>query len=391
MQPEPFFHTVFSRTSHLLTHPFIMMPKKKRLLLLSVGYGQGHHAAASATAEEFCSRGWECRTIDPCLTAHPRIFGLSQAYYRFCVRRAPALWGITYAMTDAADWTHCVRWPLLRDATTCIEHLLQEWQPDLVICTYPLFAYMLDDIAARRGTRIPYAVIVTDAIAVSSPWMKSRAPLVFVPDTLTHAQVTARYGLRENHVLPAGFPVHAAFTPSALPAPTPTSLRVLYACYVSKRRSLQQAEAILTTFPHAGLTVLAGPFAADFRNQFAPYIAAGRLTVLDYSNQMHRLFATHHVYIGKAGAATVFEAYCARIPLLINFALPGQEQGNLELLEKDGAGRRVGSTAELLDALRDLAGSGRGSWQQYRRAQQAAARSGAAARIANAVERFFFP
>lgn len=366
------------------------MGNGKKLLLLSVGYGQGHHAAAAATAEEFTARGWQCRTVDPCHEAHPRIFALSQAYYRFCVRRAPELWAVTYAMTDAADWTRCVRWPILKGATEYVEQQLREWQPDLVICTYPLFAYMLDDIAARGGRKQPYAMLVTDAIAVSSPWMKSRAPLVFVPDALTHAQVTERYGLPVEHVIPAGFPVHRAFVPSALSAPTPTTLRILYACYISRRRSLAQVEAMLAEFPHAGVTVLAGDFAPLFRRYFAAAVTAGRLTILAQTEEMHRLFATHHVYIGKAGAATVFEGYSARIPLFINYALPGQEQGNLELLERDGAGRFISSTADLLSALHTLCGKGSGSWEHYRNAQRAAARSGAAARLTDAVERKWF-
>lgn len=366
------------------------MGNGKKLLLLSVGFGQGHHAAAAAAAEEFTTRGWQCRTVDPCREAHPFVFGISQAYYRFCVRRAPELWAVTYAMTDAADWTHCVRWPLLKEATEYIEQQLQEWQPDLVICTYPLFAYMLDDIADRSGRRQRYAMLVTDAIAVSSPWMKSRAPLVFVPDALTHAQVTARYGLPDERVIAAGFPVRHAFTPSSLSAPTKQTLRILYACYISRRRSLEQAAAMLAAFPEAHITVLAGDFAPLFRCVFAADIATGRLTVLQQTQEMPRLFATHHVYIGKAGAATVFEGYSARIPLFINYALPGQEQGNLELLERDGAGRFISSTADLLTALHTLCSKGSGSWEHYRNAQRAAARSGAAARIADAVERKWF-
>lgn len=367
------------------------MANGRKLLLLSVGYGQGHHAAAAATAEEFAARGWQCRTVDPCMEAHPRIFGVTQAYYRFCVRRAPELWAVTYAMTDAADWTRCVRWPVLNAATQYVEHLLAEWQPDLVICTYPLFAYMLDDIAARSGRRQRYAMLVTDAIAVSSPWMKSQAPLVFVPDARTHAQVTARYGLPDERVIAAGFPVRRAFTASTLSAPTEQTLHILYACYISRRRSLEQVAAMRATFPEAHITVLAGDFAPLFRRNFAADIAAGRLTVLQQTQEMPRLFATHHVYIGKAGAATVFEGYSARIPLFINYALPGQEQGNLELLEGDNAGRAVRSTADLLAALHRLCGKGQGSWEHYRNAQRAAARSGAAARIADAVERKWFP
>lgn len=362
-----------------------------RLLLLSVGYGQGHHSAAAAMAEEFGARGWECRTVDPCAAAHPALFGLTQSYYAYCVRRAPQLWGITYAMTDAADWTHCVRWPLLRDITAHIEQLLTQWQPQLVLCTYPLFAYMLDDIAARRGRPQPYAMVVTDALAVSSPWMKSRCPLVFVTDCHTRKLVCARYGLPEERVPALGFPVRRAFTPAEQPQPpTPATLRLLFTCYISRRRCLGQVEALLRRFPAARITVLAGRFDTLFRRHFAAEVRAGRLTVLRHSDAMPELLRRHHIYIGKAGAATLFECYSTRTPALINYALPGQEQGNLELLEHDGAGSYVAGSADLIAAVEALLANGARLWNARRQAMQRAGYDRAAARMADCIEHHFF-
>lgn len=363
--------------------------RSHKLLLLSVGYGQGHHSAAAALAEEYTARGWQCRTLDPCAAAHPFTFALTQAYYRFCVRRAPELWAFTYDMTETADWRYCVRWPALRGATTVVEQTLRTYRPDLVICTYPLFAYMLDDIAARKGPRVPYAMVVTDALTISSPWMKSQAPLVFVPDTLSQQQVCNRYGLTADKVQAAGFPVRRAFIPNTtLLPPSAANFRIIYACYISKRRSLEQAQAILDRFPQAQLTVLTGDFLPLFRRYFAAELKSGRLTLLHHCEDMPKLMRSAHVYIGKAGAATLFECYCTELPMLVNYALPGQEQGNQELMQLDGAGQRVHSTADLLHALQRL--STPQGWASVRQAIRNARRSGAAARIADSIEKRFF-
>lgn len=362
---------------------------EKKLLLLSVGYGQGHHSAAAALAEEYTARGWECRTLDPCAAAHPLLFGISQAYYAFCVRRAPELWAFTYDMTETADWRYCVRWPVLRGATAAVEEALVSFRPSLVICTYPLFAYMLDDIAARGRYRVPYAMVVTDALTISSPWMKSQAPLVFVPDTLSQQQVCDRYGLTADKVQAAGFPVRRAFTPNtALLPPSADDFRIIYACYISKRRSLEQVRAILDRFPQAHLTVLAGDFLPLFRRYFTAELKNGRLTLLHHCEKMPELMRAAHVYIGKAGAATLFECYCTELPMLVNYALPGQEQGNQELMQLDGAGQRIHSTADLMHALQRL--SSAQGWSACRQAIRNTRRSGAAARIADAIETRFF-
>ena len=77
--------------------------RTKRLLVLSIGYGQGHHSAGAAIAEYYSSTGWEARMVDACSEACPFLFRLTQEFYRFCVRRAPWLWGVTYSLTDTAD------------------------------------------------------------------------------------------------------------------------------------------------------------------------------------------------------------------------------------------------------------------------------------------------
>lgn len=378
MRPEPLFLPVST-------------PQQPRLLLLTVGYGQGHNAAAAAMAEEFSARGWECRTVDPCAAAHGTLFTLTQRYYAYCVRRAPQLWGVTYALADSADWSRSAYSPLLRGITRHIENLLREWQPQLVLCTYPLFAHMLDAIAARRGRPQRYAMVVTDAIAVSRPWMTSHCPLVFVTDRRTQQLVCERYGLSEERVPALGFPVRRAFTPAAqLQPPTAATLRILFTCYISRRRCLGQVEALLKHFPAARITVLAGRFDTLFRRHFAAEVRAGRLTVLHHSDAMAELMQQHHLYIGKAGAATLFECYATRTPALINYALPGQEQGNLERLERDGAGCYAASSAELTAAVEALLTDGARLWNTRRRAMQHAGYDHAAARMADCIENRFF-
>src|SRR5262249_40771685 len=50
--------------------------------------------------------------------------------------------------------------------------------------------------------------------------------------------------------------------------------------------------------------------------------------------QMPMLMRSHHLVISKAGGATVQETIAARAPLIVNQIIPGQEEGNAELLER---------------------------------------------------------
>lgn len=360
-----------------------------RVLILSVGFGQGHHAAAAAMAEEYEARGRAARVVDPCALAYPRFFRLAQGFYRFCVRKAPWLWGITYAQTDTADWSRPSRLPLLGGVQRMLRRLLQEERPDLVLCTYPLYAFMLDDLQAQGVFHGRYAVIVTDALEISRPWVLSQAPLIVVTDEFSQQRLCERYGLMPNRVFVGGFPVRRVFTPARITLPTRTSLRLVYAAYRSVRETAEQVKALLSAYPAAHLTLLGGPRTPCLRCLLAAEEQRGQVVIAESTPCMAALLADSHIYIGKAGAATMFECYASQVPMLINFALPGQEQGNAELLLHDGAGARAESAAELVQTMQHLLANGAAYWQQTRMAMAAAPYGGATARIADELQRRF--
>lgn len=357
----------------------------RRVLLLSVGYGQGHHAAAGALAEAYEARGWSPRVIDICAVTQPFLFGLTQRFYRFCVRRAPWLWGITYSLTDTANWAELVRMPFMKPLVRRLSEELAEWQPDLIICTYPLFAFMLDLLRERGVCEVPYVVVVTDAREISRPWMRASASLFIVPDEESRRMMLDRYGLPEAKVIAAGFPVRSCFKEGT--RESEAALRVLYGVYRSTKDAIADIRAILGGFPQVELTVIAGERARRLQAVFAPEIQAGRLVVLDETREMAALMQHHQIYIGKAGAATMFECYSSGVPVIVNFALPGQELGNLELLLDDAAGYWVESTPHLVDTLCRLLSDGAAGLRTLQCNIRSACRAGGAVRIVNAIER----
>lgn len=365
---------------------------KRKALLLSVGYGQGHHSAAQALAEEFERRGWGTETHDPCAETYPRLFRLTQCYYHFCVRKAPWLWGVTYSLTDTADWRRQVDGLLLRRCTAYIRKLLLSVRPDVVLCTYPLFAYMLDALREQEGLRVPYVVMVTDAIEISRPWMKTQAPLVCVIDEQSALQVQERYALPPAQVVCTGFPVRRAFHGVSNDRRDFTDgvVRVLYAVYKNRRSVVQDVRALLEAFPRLEVTLLCGERAAEMRMAFAPELAEGRVLLLPHCRDLANLFAQHHIYMGKAGAATVFEAYAAALPIIINYSLPGQEQGNLELVLQDGCGYHAESTEDAVAAVGRMVADGGWRWHEICRAMDRSRRSDGSRRVIDLIENRFF-
>ncbi len=364
------------------------MNAQKKVLILSVGYGEGHHAAARAAAAEFRLRGWAAEQVDICAETYPRFFRLTQRFYHFCVRRAPWLWGITYARADKADWREAVRRPPLLRCCKQLAARLRTMRPDAIVCTYPLFALMVDELRERGMSMPPCFVVVTDSLEISRPWMVSNATTIFLPDEYSARLVQQRYALAERRLAVSGFPVNPAFRCAAkLPAPGPETLRVVYGGYAPQPRIVADIRGLLALYPHAHITLLAGEREQELRRQLTAELASGSLQLLARSEDMPALFAQSHLYIGKAGAATMYEAYSSELPCIVNYALPGQEQGNLRLLLQDGAGLFVESTEELLRAVSGLMEHRAAGWKKLSAAMHHAARSHGAERLVDSIER----
>jgi UDP-N-acetylglucosamine:LPS N-acetylglucosamine transferase len=60
----------------------------------------------------------------------------------------------------------------------------------------------------------------------------------------------------------------------------------------------------------------------------------GRVDLLGWTDRMPQMLMSHNLVITKAGGATVQEALAACCPLIINQVVPGQEEGNWELVRR---------------------------------------------------------
>ena len=91
-----------------------------------------------------------------------------------------------------------------------------------------------------------------------------------------------------------------------------------------------------------------------------------RMRVLGWTNQMPRLMLTHHLVVTKAGGATVQEAIAGRCPMILNQVIPGQEDGNAQLVEEFDVGVVAEKNREVVEWIgKAFAGDGQ-LWKKWR-------------------------
>ena len=164
-----------------------------------------------------------------------------------------------------------------------------------------------------------------------------------------------------------GFPVTHLFSTEAAdrPAPTPGNHRVLYMINSGKDEAPNLVRRLLE-FPGIQLTVTVGRDATLRATVEKAIVDSGRTAEIHgWTNQLPQLLMKNHLLISKAGGATVQESIAARTPMLIMQVVPGQEEGNAQLLLDHGSGALTETTDAIVDAVGKAFSDDAKLWRQW--------------------------
>jgi processive 1,2-diacylglycerol beta-glucosyltransferase len=344
------------------------MPSAPRLLIVTAAFGEGHNSAARNLGLALDAAGAETRVCDPCQIGAPRVTGVLSRGYRWIITYFPKIWAKIYRATDRADFSR-KRVPLMRKPELALARLMEEFQPDAVVSTYPIYPYFLDRYFRAGGRAVPVFTVVTDSIEINATWLRCPDARWLVTDSVTR-DMMVRSGLPGGRIVDTGFAVHPDFSrlQPVDPADPCDPFRVLYFPTANRRLLLGHGRALLDASPRVRLTVALGRSgrlllsrACQLKREYP-----GRVRLVGWTRRVPKMLNTHHLVVGKAGGATVHEAIAARCPMLIHHLVPGQEEGNLKLLEILGAGGLADTPARLTGQLADLLADGAAGWRSMK-------------------------
>jgi processive 1,2-diacylglycerol beta-glucosyltransferase len=347
-----------------LAHP--AMPADRRILIVTAAFGEGHNSAARNLALALDAAGAQTFVADPCMLGVPRTTALVNRGYRLVTTRFPQLWARIYRSTGRCDFSRN-RSPLMRLPERALQRLVDEFRPHAVVSTYPLYPYYMPRIDAD----LPVFTVVTDSIEINAAWLRAPSTAWLVTDPATR-DAMIRAGLEAARVIDSGFPVHPVFASmQAIQPDDPCEpFRILYFPTSQSSQAAAHARALLAASPGVMLTIVMGrnarrllPVAREIKTQHP-----GRVRLVGWTRKVPRLLASHHLVVGKAGGATVHEAIAARCPMFIHHLVPGQEEGNLRLLETIGGGALANDPSRLTGTVASLLAENARGWRSMKTA-----------------------
>ena len=345
-----------------------------RILILTAGFGEGHNTAAKSVAAALAleAPAAEVRVADPLAEGAPRLTGFSRKAYASMINNWPVAWQMIYSLADVTDST--IRGnPWLTAGARCLRRMVEDFRPDCVVTTYPLYVSFWEELFGDDSP-CPLHTIITDSITINAVWVRGRSDSWMVTDRFTASRL-ALLGVPPEKISATGFPVSPRFSnlPRDLAPPAPGQpFRVLVFPIGSKKhtRNLIASLAALPASPAWTATFVLGKHQAKLQPIVEEARAAGGLPktteIIGWTDQVPELLASHHILLGKAGGATVHEARTAARPMLVHYVVPGQEEGNIQLLEWEGGGRLIRTPADLAAAWAWLTDNQFAGWSKAR-------------------------
>jgi len=331
-----------------------------KVLILSASAGAGHVRAAEALEKEFKQSGAarEIRNVDV-LTYTNKVFRhlYSKAYIDM-VNRMPELLGWLYDHFDKPWKNERRRLALDRLNTRPLIKLLEEYKPDIAVCTHFLPAEILSWLKAKERTTCKQAIVVTD-FDVHAMWLCRHYEQYFVAleETRMHME---KLGIDADKLTVTGIPIDPVFALTKDKRamrlkhnlqPDKTTILVSAGGFGVGR--IEDLSTCLSELQHdAQVVILCGrneELKARMDRCAAKLRANSRISFVNvgYTTLMDEFMSASDILIGKPGGLTTSEALSKGLVLVIVNPIPGQEERNSDHLLEEGAAIRCNNLPVL--------------------------------------------
>lgn len=316
-----------------------------KVLILSISTGQGHHATGQAIETEFHDMGIECETLDAYEYIEPLLSDLVSKGYLISTAYAKTLSSKVYDI--AVKKKKPVRKYSVPKITNTVwardlNHYIEDYQPDVIICTHVLSATLVNIMQERHWINAMTVGIVTD-FTVHPLWEEARSIDYYVtPSELLEFQMK-RKGLSEEKILPFGIPIKSKFSrriekkqARAQLGLDPDQRTILLMSgsmgYGKIDESIEKLDGLDLD---AQVMVVCGNNKRMY-HKVSALQTKKRFEIYGYVDNVDLMMDAADCIITKPGGITTSEALAKGLPMIMVNPIPGHEMRNAEFMLNNG-------------------------------------------------------
>lgn len=325
------------------------MPKK-RILLLSEGFGAGHTQAAHALSVSLrqISANVQTRVLELGAFLHPTLAPWIFTAYRKTLTAQPKLYGFVYRHQYNKSLNRFTQLALHRIFYAHTAEIIRHLRPDAIVCTHP-FPNVVVSRLKRTGLTVPLCTVITDYDAHGT-WLSPEVNKYLVSTPAVKLKLLER-GIPPHKIEVTGIPVHPDFWEQHDKDE------------VRKQFRLKEMPTVLVMGGGWGLFDNADilQHIAAWRDRVQLILCLGNnekarrrllenplfrhpnIRVLGFTKEVNKLMDVSDLLITKPGGMTCTEALAKGIPMLFYKPIPGQEEENLQYFIRQGYGAKINS------------------------------------------------
>ena len=336
-----------------------------KVLLLSASAGNGHIRAAQALERAFQLTGAarEVRHVDTLDYTNALFRRLYSKAYLDLVNNAPDLLGWFYDQLDTPWENERRRLALDRLNTRPFVKMVQEYQPDLIVCTHFLPAEIVSWLKAKGKLNCRQAIVVTD-FDVHAMWLCHHYEQYFVALDETRAHMEA-LGIPPEKLTVSGIPIDPLFAEhkdkAAMRAKhglAPDLTTILVSAGGFGVGPMEQLLESLRRMRHPAQVVALCGKNEDLKKKIERQPSSGHVIIrpVGFTTEMDEYMSAADIVLGKPGGLTTCEALAKGLVFVIVNPIPGQEERNSDHLLEEGVAIRCNNLPVLgykLDRLLD--------------------------------------
>ena len=344
------------------------MPFNK-VLILSASAGAGHMRAADAVERAFklTNAASEVRHVDTLQYTNKLFRHLYSKAYIDLVNKSPELLGWFYDHLDKPWKNERRRLALDKLNTRPFVKMLQEYRPDITVCTHFLPAEIISWLKAKQRVRFRQAIVVTD-FDVHAMWLCHHYEQYFVAMDETREHLV-QLGIPGAKVTTSGIPIDPVFAERKDKAEMrakhglkPDVTTVLVSAGGFGVGPVEHMLESLAGMRHPAQIVALCGRNSELKSKLEG--AAERLPPahhvsirpIGFTTEMDEYMSAADILLGKPGGLTTSEALAKGLVFVIVNPIPGQEERNSDHLLENGVAVRCNNLPVLaykLDRLLD--------------------------------------
>ncbi|TBL69311.1 MGDG synthase family glycosyltransferase [Paenibacillus thalictri] len=335
--------------------------RKKRVLILSEGFGAGHTQAAEALSESLKRHAphVQTRVLELGSFLHPTVAPWIFTAYRKTVMSGPRLYGFMYRYQYKKSLNRFTQLAIHRLFYAQTAAVIRQLRPDTIVCTHP-FPNVVVSRLKRFGLSVPLVTVITDYDAHGT-WV-SREVNKYLVSTLDVKKKLQSHGVSPDLIEVTGIPVRPGFWESH----DKDELRRSF--------GLQAMPTVLVMGGGWGLMNTNGftRHMAGWRDHVQMIFCLGNnekaladlsenplfrhpnIRLFGFTKEIDKLMEVSDLLITKPGGMTCTEGLAKGIPMLFYKPIPGQEEENLQYFTEHGFGELIQSTATIDAWFHDL-------------------------------------